>query len=898
MLGLKSIAAVLLFCAPDKDDPPRPTRPDLQLDLFCREPDIATPISLDVDAQGRVWVIESNTHFQDPGYQRHPTDRILIIEDGGGRGAHCFTVFADGLQQTMGLALAGPGRVHVATRRDVMLIEDTDGDGCSDRRTSLARLDTIEQYPHNGLSGFASDELGHLYFSIGENMGVEYGLAAADGSRLYGGPEGGSIFRMRADGSRLERWATGFWNTFHVAFDPFGRLFAVDNDPDSRPPCRLLHIVPGGDYGYRRWLGRKGLHPFTSWNGELPGTLPMVSGTGEAPSGIVAYEGTGLPADLRGTLIVTSWGDHRIESYRLEPHGASFRSRPVALVQGGEMFRPVGIAVAPDGSIFFSDWVDKNYHVHAKGRIWRLRGRGPSGAREGPVDPASPLGRHRKLAQRAKDGGRDGAGAIDGLGDPAAEVRAAAVRRLGERLGESGGPEAGVFLRLLKDPSAEVRREALHAVRAEKLADGDFEPVLAALEGMFEDSDPFLSSTAADSLARVGGSRRLLERVGSPSARVRLGRLLALRRTGDRTARASIEHALVDPDPEVRRAAIQWAGEERLAEHRAGIERALGSGSSSGRLFEAALAALSLLSGESPEGRDSLPRDDFLWRIAADAARPGELRARALRALSPVHPALDERAIRSFLASSHEPLRLEAVRLVRDGALGGDASILRAVAGRSDEPLALRREAAAALAGRLPEAREALRGLLASPEPLLRVEAARALRWGGESTDGASPAEPLLDGGVSEDQVRQLLSGGGDATTGEILFFHPQGPRCSLCHSAGGRGGVAGPDLAAAATMPRAKLIDSIVRPSREIAPQWVTWAVTTRDGTRVGTLLGEDADGALRLAGADGRVESIPLRSVRSRAAVETSLMPDDLVRKLTLSELRDILAFLESRS
>ena len=83
-----------------------------------------------------------------------------------------------------------------------------------------------------------------------------------------------------------------------MAFDAFGRLFAVDNDPDSRPPCRLLHIVEGGDYGYRFRNGRKGLHPFTAWNGELPGTLGMVAGTGEAPSGVVAYEADNLPDGL------------------------------------------------------------------------------------------------------------------------------------------------------------------------------------------------------------------------------------------------------------------------------------------------------------------------------------------------------------------------------------------------------------------------------------------------------------------------------------------------------------------------------------------------------------------------------------------------------------------------
>ena len=70
------------------------------------------------------------------------------------------------------------------------------------------------------------------------------------------------------------------------------------------------------------------LHPFTAWNGELPGTLPMVAGTGEAPSGIVAYESDALPSDYVGDLLVTSWGDHRIDRFHMQPRGAVFRPPP------------------------------------------------------------------------------------------------------------------------------------------------------------------------------------------------------------------------------------------------------------------------------------------------------------------------------------------------------------------------------------------------------------------------------------------------------------------------------------------------------------------------------------------------------------------------------------------
>ena len=186
--------------------------------------------------------------------------------------------------------------------------------------------------------------------------------------------EGGQVYRCRADGSRVELVAFGFWNPFHLTLDTFGRLFAVDNDPDSRPPCRLLHIVEGGDYGYRYRNGRKGVHPFTAWNGELPGTLPMVAGTGEAPCAVVAYESDNLPEEYRGDLLVTSWGDHRIERYKLKPRGASFSAEMQPVVRGGERLRQAVERIAgwrrrgaPDGS-------------HRRLRLWRgLYGRQPGG---------------------------------------------------------------------------------------------------------------------------------------------------------------------------------------------------------------------------------------------------------------------------------------------------------------------------------------------------------------------------------------------------------------------------------------------------------------------------------------------------------------------------------------
>ncbi len=452
MLRLCVVGLVLCACSVSSaEEGPRSVDARIRIELFAEQPQIRTPTGMDVDARGRVWAIESNTHFRPEGYDGHPSDRLLVMADTDGDGrADDVRVFTDGFTHAMSVAVrpvwmdavrvdgretmvdgdgkepraagsgpemdddptaeplpAGRGSQHplqvfLATRREILLLEDLDGDDVCDRQTVLARLETKGNYPHNGLAGFAFDALGWMYFGFGENLGEDYTLVgreslkeprpagsgleidddagATDGPlpsgrgslALTGGGEGGNIYRMRPDGTQLSHWATGFWNPHASCVDAFGRLFTVDNDPDSRPPCRLLHVIEGGDYGYKFRNGRKGQHPFTAWNGEIPGTLPMVAGTGEAPSGIVAYEHDAFPEEYLGNLLVTSWGDHRIDRFRLQPRGASFESIAEPLVVGGEDFRPVGLALAPDGSLYCTDWVKRDYNLHGHGRVWRI----------------------------------------------------------------------------------------------------------------------------------------------------------------------------------------------------------------------------------------------------------------------------------------------------------------------------------------------------------------------------------------------------------------------------------------------------------------------------------------------------------------------------------------------
>jgi putative membrane-bound dehydrogenase-like protein len=343
--------------------PPRVLIEGCQLEQIAHEPEIVTPVGMAFDRAGRLLVIESHTHQRPDDYEGPSSDRVRMLSDSDGDGKlDRWSTFAEGFRHAMNVAVREDGAVYLVTRSDVHLLRDTNDDGIADENTKIIKLITTVDYPHNALSGIAI--VGNrLYLGVGENFGVDYDLIGSDGRSIKNTGGVGTIYTCHLDGSELARYAQGFWNPFSLC-RVGSQLFCVDNDPDASPPCRLIDVHPTGDYGFRFDFGRAGVHPLQAWNGELPGTSPMVCGTGEAPTAVVFH---------RGYLWVTSWGDYRVERYQLTPEDdGTLTAERTIVVQGDADFRPTGMAVAPDGSLWFGDWVDRSYPVHGKGRLWRL----------------------------------------------------------------------------------------------------------------------------------------------------------------------------------------------------------------------------------------------------------------------------------------------------------------------------------------------------------------------------------------------------------------------------------------------------------------------------------------------------------------------------------------------
>jgi putative membrane-bound dehydrogenase-like protein len=924
-----------------EDKPPResPRAADarLRVDLFAAAPDIVHPIGIAFDNRGRLLVIESHTHFRPKNYQGPKHDRVRLLEDTNGDGkADRFTTFFEGTTFTMDIATHPDGAVYLATRNEILRLRDTDGDGKADEHRRLIFLETKGNYPHNGLSGLAFDSKGDLYFGMGENLGATYKLIGADGITLTGGGEGGGMFRCTADGQKLRRVATGFWNPFGVCRDIFGRIFAVDNDPDAMPPCRLVHVVEGGDYGFQFRYGRSGRHPFQSWDGQLPGTLPMMSGTGEAPCEVLSYESDGLPREYVGDLLVTSWADHRIERYQIKERGASFSAERKPFVQGGENFRPVGLAVAPDGSLFASDWMRSDYNLHGKGAIWHIRQR-ESSKHDRPTDPRLALfSAHRPLRDAAaRRLAADKAGRAflrEHLSGKDVRIRAASLTAL---IDAEGGATLPLQAIAEKDSMTPLRAMAVRglvergenashfidgkypqSVRLEAIASLKGAPALPRLLKLLVDPDAFLRTAAVRQLSRQPDLLGTLKARSLKEPRQRMGVLLAWRASGQTEGTRRVRAFLTDPEEDVRFLAVKWIADEKLADYRPQLVEALKDRALNVRMFSAYSAALARL--DDREVNEAKMVDYFFDRLK-DEKSPPALRVLALQMMPANHPKLTLKLLDNLLNHSLPALQLEAARSLSAHSTPERMQLLLDAVRNPYMEATVRAQAILGISG---EAQKHLDDLLLYAQCVdaaLRDEALRALKDTRLNPDQRAEIEKVgqrhrkstalvarvLGRPFVKDRPRpddldgwlKRLDGPADAAAGRRVFFHPKLVSCSRCHRVEGRGALVGPDLSTIGRTERRHILESILRPSNLVAPHYQVWQIETADGkVRTGMLVGTNLD-EYTYVDAKGDPFKLNTRSIVESRSIPASIMPDGLIDLLTDQELRDLLAYLCAR-
>jgi putative heme-binding domain-containing protein len=146
----------------------------------------------------------------------------------------------------------------------------------------------------------------------------------------------------------------------------------------------------------------------------------------------------------------------------------------------------------------------------------------------------------------------------------------------------------------------------------------------------------------------------------------------------------------------------------------------------------------------------------------------------------------------------------------------------------------------------------------------------------------------------SESPWKPYLSG--DPKAGRRLFFDPQSKaQCSKCHSVGGEGGRIGPPLDRIASRRAGEFImESILQPSKDIAPEFEAVAVATSDGRVITGLRVSETNFSIQLREENGRFHSFMKRDLEDVKVMKQSLMPENLAEVLTVKELHALFAYL----
>lgn len=812
-------------------DTPELSETGLKLTLFAENPDIVTPIGMVVGDDDKVYVIESHTHSPPSDYEGPDGDivKVFVDEDKDGV-ADSSSVFAEGFKAGMNLAFSENGVLYILCAWSLYALSDRDGDGVCDEPELILTLDTKAGNPHGCWLGITFDEENNVYISRG-NVGSEYyRIEGKDGSVVEGYGDGGNVVRANADGTEVEEWATGFWNSMDLKFDHRGNLLLVDNDPDARGPNRLLKVAEGGDYGYKSMYGGSGRHPFQGWDGSFPGNLPYISGTGEAPSGL-------LDVSARGeySILVTVWNENTIERHDIQPDGSVKKS---LFMMGGKDFRPVALDQDSDGNLFISDWMLVDYPNHGKGRIWRVS----------KLPLAKPFPRKEFVT-----------------------VDETSIRRFVMSDDAFARHQGEMWL------AGEGRRDLAVAFT------DDYHP------------------------------------------KARLGGYLALRRMDLSEESQYISKALGDEDLEVRLLALLWAAESMDVSLKEHLDKALRAGEVTQVLFNTYLAAVegldegfiqSFQNGGDKSAKKLVRKlpDGLVADLARDKDLSAAVRAQAIKRL-------EASSVVDLLASSEPEILIAAIE--RTSTLQDKSVLVRIteLAMAEDHPAEVRTEALLGLSKQALPDPALLAPLLEDDEADVAYEAARTLRFHVRNTQVKKGFEKLLssttDEGMSElaeaalfgiistmpyskkrpasvDEWVSRVEEGGNISRGHRVFRTTQA-MCTHCHAVGKN---LGPDLGGIAqSVSSEQIVRSILRPSESFPPQYQAWNIYTTDGkVHQGLQIDHQSKGAMLLYTLDNENRRFEADEVKDYEVSPFSLMPQGLETVMTVSELRDLVAYLSS--
>jgi glucose/arabinose dehydrogenase len=364
---LLTCAVGVLFCFSCKESGPLPESPDspartaaeeletfqveagFEVQLVASEPLVESPVIIQFDEDGRLWVVEMRGYMNDieGSEEKQPVGSVAILEDTDGDGQmDKRTVYLDSLLMPRALGLFKNGAL-VAENNRLWITQDLDGDWIADSKILLDSTYSANGIPEHSDNGFVRN-VDNWYYSAKSRLRYRF----QDGNWIRDTTEFRGQWGISQDdqGRLIYNYN---WSQLHGDLVPANYLSRNKNHKPST----------GIDHGLT--IDRK-VFPIRSNpavnRGYIPGTLDSAGRLFEFTSACAptVYRSHLFPKEYLGNVFVLENAGNLVKRNVVTEKGVFLEAHDPNpgrefLASTDERFRPVHATVGPDGGFYLAD---------------------------------------------------------------------------------------------------------------------------------------------------------------------------------------------------------------------------------------------------------------------------------------------------------------------------------------------------------------------------------------------------------------------------------------------------------------------------------------------------------------------------------------------------------------